>query len=251
MKRLLGHGFAAVAVGVLATAFTPACAENDQSIFVRMVLAPPSNRQNGTCLYTADPTQPKMSEGLVDAAVRDTYSSTLLVSNQLIPRGDANSTRAESNRVHINGAVVRVSDPNGGAIGEFTSLGSATIDPQVNNAPSFAPVNVDAIDPPTMAKIAEGLAAGQSKLVVANIKAFGRTLGGVDVESGEFQFPIRVCNGCLVSFASGDDPATPGVDCNLPLAEGGGGQTSLPCAPGQDEVTPCQTCLDRAACRSR
>lgn len=250
MKRLFGHGFAAVAVGVLATAFTPACAENDSSVFVRMAIGPSTNRQNGSCLYTSDPTQPMLSEGVVDAALRDTYSPMLLVGNQLVPRGDANATRAESNRVHVNGAVVRVTDPNGGTIGEFTSLGSSYLDPQLNNAPSYGPVAVDAIDPPTMRKIAESFGGG-SKLVVANIKVFGRTLGGVDVESGEFQLPIRVCKGCLIDFTSGDDPAFDGVDCRLPLAEGGGGQTTAPCALGQDELTPCQLCAKALdACRS-
>ena len=67
----------------------------------------------------------------------------------------------------------------------------------------------------------------------------------LDLESGEFQFPIRVCNGCLISFASGDDPATPGLDCNLPLtAASGGGAAQLPCAVGRDETTPCQLCLN-------
>jgi len=251
MKRVLGHGFAAAAVGILATVFTPACAENDQSIFVSMVLAPATNRQNGMCVYSSDPSQPKKSEGTVDAAITDTYSPVILVGNQLIARGDATNTRAESNRVHINGAVVRVTDPNGGLIGEFTTLGSAFIDPQLNNAPSYAPVAIDAIDAPTMARIVGDVPLGQSKLVVANIKAFGKSVGGVDLESGEFQFPIRVCNGCLISFASGDDPATPGVDCSLPLEQGGSASQTLPCARGQDEMTPCQLCQDREACRGQ
>lgn len=251
MKRLVGQGFAVVAVGVLGTAFTPACAENDQSIFIRSALAPAQNRQNNVCLYANDPTQPALAEGMLDVGIRENYIAVLLVGSQLIARGDATSTRAESNRAHIHGAVVQVKEPNGGLIGEFTSLATGFIDPQLNNAPSYGSVSIVAIDPPTMAKIAEGLTAAQTKLVVAHIKAFGETGGGVDLESGEYQLPIRVCNGCLVSFASGDDPAAPGVDCNLPLEGTAGGTSSRPCFPGQDEVTPCQTCLERAVCRTR
>jgi hypothetical protein len=85
------------------------------------------------------------------------------------------------------------------------------------------------------------MVGGQSKLVVANIKIFGKTLGGVDLESGEFQFPVRVCVGCLVDFSSGDDPAVAGRDCNVQIGTGTA-TVVLPCAPGQDEATPCQLC---------
>lgn len=252
MNRLLGQAFTVGVLAVMATAFAPACAENDKSIFIRGALAPSQTRQNGACVYTDDPTQAVLFEGVFDLAVRDNYIAVLLAGNQLIPRGDQNSVRAESNRAHINGAVVRVADPNGGVLGEFTSLATGFVETQNNNTPAFTSFSVTAIDAPTKNKIGASLAVGQTRLVTANIKVFGKTLGGVDLESGEYQLPIRVCNGCLISFASGDDPATPGVDCSLPLASSSsGGTTSLPCFPGQDETTPCQTCLDRPACRSR
>ena len=178
--------------------------------------------------------------------------NVLLVGNQLSPRGDNVNVRSESNRAHINGAIVRVTDPNGALLGEFTSLGSGFVDPGINNAPSYGSILVTTIDAPTRQKIAAALPIGQTKLVLANVKAFGKTLGGVDLESGEFQVPIRLCNGCLVSFATGDDPATPGIDCNLPLGGTAGGTTVTPCFPGQDEATPCQTCAaEREACRTR
>ncbi len=209
-------------------------------------------RLSCSCIYTSDPTQAELFEGTFDVAVRDSYSVVLLIGSQLIQRSDTTNARAESNRAHLNGAIVSVTDPNGALLGEFTSLGSGFVDVSQQNQAQYGPIAVTVIDQPTQAKIGSGLAVGQTKLVVANIKAFGKTLGGVDLESGEFQFPIRLCNGCLVSFASGDDPATPGVDCNLPLGgTSGGGSTELPCTPGQDETTPCQTCLDRPACRTR
>lgn len=252
MKRLLGQTLAVVSVGVLATALMPACAENDSSMFVRMAIAPPQNRQNG-CVYTSDPTQPFLSSGTLDVAIlaKDpTYIVELLVGSQLFDRGDQKFTRAEPNRTHVNGAVVRVTDANGGQLSEFTSLTSAFIEPQANNTPGYSPARVQALDAATARKVSAGLAPGSDTLVVANIKVFGTTLGGVDLESGEFQFPIRVCNGCLLSFNGGDDPATPGRDCSLPLPE----QSNLPipCRPGQDEGTLCQYCRDYSdACKGQ
>ncbi|MBX3222152.1 MAG: hypothetical protein KF795_16665 [Labilithrix sp.] len=248
MNRLFGQAVAVVVLGVVATAFTPACAENDQSIFIRNVLAPAQNRQNGQCVYTADTTQVFQSEGLLDVGIADTYVATLLVGNQLIARGNTQSVRAESNRARLNGAVVRITDPGGGVISEFTALGSGFVDPAQNNLPSYSPFFVTALDPASIQRIAQDVPVGQSRLLVANIKVFGQTLGGVDLESGEFQYPIRVCNGCLVSFATGDDPATPAIDCTLPLPDNAQGQ---PCVAGQDETTPCQLCRGRPVCDSR
>lgn len=246
MNRLIGKAIAVVALGALSTAVMPACAENDQSIFIRSMLAPAQNRQNNMCVYSSDPSQTAISEGLLDVGVTDSYQASLLIGSQLIARANQNDARGEANRARLDGAIVRVTDPNGGSLGEFTSLGSGFVEPQVNNQPSFSPFFVTVLDSATIKKLAEQVTGPQSKLVVVNIKVFGRTLGGVDLETGEFQYPIRLCNGCLVSFASGDDPATPERDCSLPLESGG--STTLPCHAGQDEPVPCQVCAGRPAC---
>ncbi len=240
MKRLLGQVLFVAAVGGLSIAFTPACVENDQSIYIRQVMAPPQNRQNGVCVYTPDQTQAAIGEGILDVAVRSTYTATMLVGGQLMARGDQLNVRAESNRAHVNGGVVRVTGADGSFIGEFTSVGSGFVDPGLNNQPSFGLATLTLLDAATTAGIR--VQGTDSRLVIANVKVFGQTLGGVDLESGEFQFPIRICSGCLVDFSGGDDPANPGLDCNLPVAAGSGGATALPCRPGQDEATPCQLC---------
>jgi hypothetical protein len=250
MKRLLGQAFVVVAVGITAMAFTPACADNDQTIYVRNVVAPPSNRQNGRCIYQPDPAGVGLLEGTLDVAIRGDYSAILLVGGQGLQRADALNARVEPNRAHLNGAVVTVTDPNGGTINEFTALGSGFVDPGQGTTPSFGLIGVTLIDQATSTRI--GVAPGApAKLVVANAKVFGKTLGGVDLESGEFQFPIRVCNGCLLDFSTGDDLAVQGRDCNRTIdTTAGGGGSEPPCTPGQDENTPCQFCREfRRECR--
>jgi hypothetical protein len=261
MKQILGRVFSFALVGATVGGIAPACVDNDQSIYVRGALAPPTNRQNNECIYQPDPTAPFLPEGLLDVAATDSYTIHLLVGNQMNPRGDQSNTRAESNRAHLNGAVVTVTNPDGGEIGSFTATGTGFVDPQVGTTAAFGILQVTVIDAATSAKIGSqlggftpgpGQPAPPQKLVLANIKAFGTTLGGVDLESGTFQFPIRVCKGCSIVFA--DDPATPGVDCNLPLTTAGGSgasQVVIPCQPGQDEVTPCQTCITNPACQGK
>lgn len=245
MQRLLGKILTVVGVGVTVGVLTPACADNDQAIFVRMVLAPPTNRQNNMCIYTSDATQALLSQGILDIELRDSYTAALLVGSQLIGRGATLATRAEPNRVHLNGAVVHVSDVSGAVLGEFTSVASSFVDPQLNNQASYSPlVGVTLIDRAIKDQLATQIERYGSKLVVASIRVFGRTLGGVDVESGEFQFPITVCRGCLVSFVDGDDPAVDGKDCSIPLS----GTVPPPCELGQDEIFPCQLCRGVPVC---
>ena len=106
--------------------------------------------------------------------------------------------------------------------------------------------SVTAIDAETKNRIAgqvpapaPGTAGTATKLVTALIKVFGTTLGGEEVESAEYQLPIRVCNGCLVAFTA---------DCTNATIDSGG-QTALPCRIGQDEVVPCNLCQDKPVCQ--
>jgi hypothetical protein len=248
MKRIGRCVMSLLAVGLVTSALVPACATNDQSIFIRGALAPSANRTGGVCLYNPDPTAPALFTGTLDVGIRDNYQAVLLVGNQMIPRGDPTDTRAESNRVHLNGAIVKVQNPDGSGIREFTSLATGFADTQTNNNPSFGLMGVAIVDAPTRDILASQLPDRNAvKTVVAQIKAFGKTLGGVDVESGEFQFSIRVCNGCLVSFVGANDPALqPQPNCLK--AVDASSTTSTPCFPGQDEPTPCQLCQGRPAC---
>lgn len=250
MKRIWGHVVSVVVVGMAAAAAVPACATNDQTIFIRSALAPSINRQASGCVYTNDPVQQSLFEAKADLGLTDSYTTVLLIGNQLIPRNDPLSNRAESNRVHINGAIVRVTEADGSAIREFTSLATGFADPASTGTPSYTTIGVTALDAPTRDLILPTLPNRVvSKTILINIKAFGTTLGGKDVESGEYQLPMQVCNGCLVDFSTGtDETAKQQPNCAKPLAMPLTPSTS-PCFVGQDELVPCQVCIGkRDAC---
>ncbi|MCL2723455.1 MAG: hypothetical protein FWD69_03370 [Polyangiaceae bacterium] len=249
--RLVGAGL--VVGAIVVGAIVPACTTNDQSIFIHGALAPSTNRQNGTCIYTNDPTQAELFEGTLDIGLRDNFGAILLVGNQLVARGDPLSNRAESNRVHINGAVVTVTRPDGTEINSFTASGVGFADPQNNNTPGYGTVNVTLLDKPTAAMAAASLSQtrpnNMATRVIAHVKVFGTSLGGVNLESGEFTLPIDVCYGCLVDFSAADDPdAGTQPNCRNPPATGSSGTTTLPCVVGQDESIPCQNCLAAKVC---
>ena len=267
MKRILGHAVSLLAAGLLMSAVFPACATNDQTIFIQNVLAPPIARTAGACQYAPDPESVFLTVGTADIGIADSYSGIILVGNQLTPRADQVSNRAESNRVHLNGGIVRVTEADGTLIREFTSYGSGFLNPGANGAADFGIVGVILIDAPTKEillnqKTPEGVQilnnSFVTKTVLINIKVFGTSLGGTEVETGEFQFPTQVCNGCLVDFSTGTEETsmvTPNCEKTLPAT--GTSTSVLPCRAGQDELTPCQLCKGkrnsdgRMPCNSR
>lgn len=245
MKRIRGHVASVFVAGLAVSAVVPACADNDQTIYIRSILAPAVQRSGGACTYTDDPAQPSLASATLDVALSDSYFAWLLVGNQLVARGDPQNNRAESNRVHVNGGVVRVKDTSGNLLREFTSYATSFLDPQNSSTPDFAPVGLTIFDAPASALVQGELPTrANRKTVLITIKAFGKTTGGKDVESGEFTVPMEVCNGCLVSFLDANDPAEMiQPNCKKPLAATTGGADTGPCRIGQDSAIPCQACV--------
>jgi len=245
MKRILGHVVSLLVVGLAVSSALPACATNDQTIFIRNALAPAVTRLNGVCSYTSDPSQPALFQATLDLGVGDSYFAILLVGNQLISRSDPQNNRAESNRIHINGAIVRVTETDGTLIREFTSLATGFADPGNNNTATYGVIGVTGLDAPTKDLLLPTLPNRLvSRTIVMNFKAFGVSLGGEDVESGEFQLPARVCNGCLVDFSTGNDDLAP-VQPNCLKPQATSTADTNPCIIGQDEGVKCQLCVGK------
>lgn len=257
MKRIRGYVVSLIAVACLVGSVLPACATNDQTIFIRGVLAPSANRQGGSCVYNGDATQALLFQPTMDVGLTNSYSAVLLVGNQLIPRGDPQNNRAESNRVRINGGIVKVSNPDGSPIlkadgspvPDFTSLATGFADPQNNNAPAYTPIGLVVVDAPTKDALLPSVATkGTARTILVTVKAFGTSLGGEDVESGDFQFPMQICRGCLV-IQDGYDPARDPKDANcLKAPESSAGATTGPCFRGQDLPISCRDCQGLDVC---
>lgn len=253
MKRIRGYVVSLIAAGTVVAAALPACATNDQSIFIYGVLAPSTNRQGGSCVYTSDPQQPRLFEGVMDIGLTDSYYGVMLLGSQLVARGDTQNNRAESNRIHINGGVVQVCEPDGTLINEFTSLGTGFNDTQNNNSPGYGPVGITLIDAPTRQILLDGSNKSPpqpldsnaiSKSVLVKVKAFGTTLGGVDVESGEYEFPMQICRGCLVVY-DGYDATSKTQPLNCDKTPETTASTTGPCVIGQDIAVSCRLCRNR------
>ena len=122
MKRIWVQVGVSVSTAVAAGAIVSACAHNDASIFIRQVMAP-TIPQAGTCLFTADPTQPSLSVGQADVSFPGlaSYTPEILVGNQIIQQANMNAVQAETSRVFIHGAITRYTDLTGGTILDLLS----------------------------------------------------------------------------------------------------------------------------------
>jgi hypothetical protein len=235
---------AALAVGSAAVA-SPGCADSEAMIFIRQVQAPVSSGSGGACVPDNSPSSLFITEGTLDVAFRLQYSAALLVGNQLVARGNSSQLKSETSRIALQGAVVRVQDANGAVQwGPVTVPGSGFMDPASGTSPSYGVTETILLGSEYGARLAAEL-QGQPGLIrhlTSVVKVFGRTLGGLNVDSGEWQFPLSVCYGCLISFPREADDLKLMQQPNCQLAAATGSSLTLPCLVGQDDTVDCRVC---------
>lgn len=181
------------------------CAANESSIYIRSMMASPPD----TCQVTADPSALTLSSGSFDTQFGSSYSGWMLVANQLVRRGDADRLRTETSKVEFEKAVVRVIDPVklggeedpyddsvlvGAAGATFTTPVSGFADASTGTTPGLGLAQVLMIPNALGKAIAK---TGRANVVV-DVVLHGRTLGGIDVETWHWYFPVVICgDGCL------------------------------------------------------
>jgi hypothetical protein len=207
-----------LAAGVLSATLT-GCVDNNSSIFILGVGF--FNPDNG-CACEPDEEAPLLAQGTVDSAQRGAgYTACLRVGNQMIESNDDNRLRVETSRVTLFEAEVEVFDFQSNSLTSFSQPISGFIDAGGGSTPSFGAAIITMIDQGTLGAIDT---AGGGQTVVSRIRLFGESLGGNDVETGLYDFPITVCNGCLgcVEAAECDD------------------KVASVCQLGQDAVADCR-----------
>lgn len=228
MRRLIKGSFIAgmLSVGALSL---PGCADNDTMLFVKgvMSLAP------GECTAVAEANSTLLLGGVVDTYFRSDYRATLLVGNQLVARGSRDQLRTESNRVVLRGAEVSVLDSDEkNIVPDFTVPGTGFVDVGTSSDPGYGVLSTILIP--------AGTPPPPGGIYLVDVRVFGETLGGAEVESSTLRFPISTCDRCLLSFPlDADDPAVSGYQCTA--GDAGGGE-DIPCRLGQDDYIDCRLC---------
>jgi hypothetical protein len=242
MKRYWGHVIAGLSIAIGAVVVATACVHDDQTLFIRSVQAAPQTVVNNQCIYTPDPTQPVLSNGIVDDAFTDSYFGWMLLGDQMIPQGNPNAPTTETSRIEVEGVIVRITDILGNQLDNYTRAGAATVDPSSGTTPGWAVLGAEIVSPKAIAAAVGN--GGEPVRVITYIKAFGHTLGGTYIESNEFQFPVDICKGCLVIFPAGSsDPTLQALcggqpNCKAPAT----GVVTTQCYLGQDQAIDCRQC---------
>jgi hypothetical protein len=238
LRRLGALVFLAATVGSLA----PGCTDNGVSLFIRQCQALPAD----TCSVTADASQAFISEGLLDVAFNNNYSCPLLVGNQLVARGDPAKVRAETSRIQIYGADVRILDANGdpvakadGSAQEFFTPTSGFADPGTASSPGFGLANIVLLDVQTASQQLVEHPGGV--ILISAVTLHGRTLGGNEVTSAEWRFPIQVVprtTSCDLSPCVSGDNDKPKPNCHPGINDAVDCRLGCPCEAGTTACLP-------------
>lgn len=242
VRQIFGFLFAATGTALM-LGVVPGCADDESSLFIRQAQVPQAV-SGGGCKVDASASASVRMGGTLDVAIATQYVAHLLVGNQMVDRGSRNDIKTETSRVQLEGSEVYVTDASGKQIaGPYTVPGTGFIDPASGSNPSFGLINSVLIDSVTGSKLRADLSEqphGTIRRLTAHVKAFGRTLGGTEVSSGDWSFPIDVCYGCLVSFPL--EAINPALQQQPNCRGGAEAKIPSPCHVGQDDPVDCRIC---------
>jgi hypothetical protein len=237
LRHLTVAGFVA-AGGALAST---GCVDNDSSLYVAGVFDLTTSR----CIAEPDADSVFLSHGVIDVAFARGYTAALLVGSQLTERGSREKLRTETSRLAVEGAHVTLYGTNGSET-SFDTAANGVIDPASGTDPGLGSVFVQMIRNEDVGDPVSGNygAVGPPGEAVVRVRVFGTTLGGQEVESGDFDFSILVCEGCLITYPPEANIATDtdasdyicstAADLAIPATEF--------CYLGQDQPIPCTQC---------
>lgn len=232
--RAMGRSTVICGAAMLVAAGATGCADNESEIYIRNIVAP-----DESCVYTAESDGLSLLAGILDGAVRYEYTGVVLVGNQTVARGDSDSLRTETSAVSIYEYDVRVLNAEGAVFegAAFTAPTAGFVGAKSGPEDGLGVASVVLIDGATGQALGQAAAVAPVQ-VVAEIVVRGRTLGGNELESRPFTFPISVCSGCLVAFPPG--VATDEFSCgSVPTDDFEGAR----CTPGQDgDLLLCSEC---------
>jgi hypothetical protein len=202
-------------------AATVTCTDANEALIVLQAQVP-----DDECLVSDNAAEgARLADGVLDVALDEPYGYELFPLVQSNLQEIAGAGEIEPNRVSITGAQVEVVPPPGldvafgdGCAAEFDTLTSASLQPGQSRA-----VKVEALRS-CHARAFRGLfQSGRLSSSVAEIiqvRAIVRIKGnhgGTEILSNPFQFPIRICYGCLQTgfadqYAAFNFPNVPACD---------------------------------------
>ena len=209
----------------LVAAALAACTDNRATFFVRDIKIPTTS----DCEVQSDRNAAFRPYGIMDLGLTQAYYLHPLVENAMESSVRLNPSTAESNRIAVTGAQVRLRSSTGESIAtDYFVPTSGLVEPGGVVATSFQAV------PPGYLT-----AGGANDMVIVEFKMLGTTGGGIEVDTPWFAFPLYTCTGCLVMFPpEAWDEIMGCYNC----WDIGSGTDDIPCVIGQDDYVDCRFC---------
>lgn len=181
------------ALGVLAAA--PGCVDAEAPFFIVSAMA-----------RSCDPITvdgPVLGRGVMDLRYSCEYSAILLLGNQLIRRGDDATLKIETSRISVTRFDVQLLDAAenpiqraDGSTAEFSYPSAGFVEPARASQPGEGLAVALLIDGATAQAIGSRLLddtpGNEITTVIARVTGYGRTLGGDDMKTRPWDFPIDI-----------------------------------------------------------
>ncbi len=197
------------------------CQENEISFFVEHVKVKP---KAPSCSYSVS--DDKMSYGAIDLAFGNRYTNGYLVQNQLMAREDYDNLIAETNGIFVEAYEVNIRTSDAREVfGTSERIPfEMYLEPETSDlivvdiltesvvwelaeATQCLGLSRENYPPETMFTSAHDLEDRNGlpvpryfESVYTQIRFFGHSQGGIDLETQAFTFPINLCCGCFVEW---------------------------------------------------
>ena len=184
------------------------------------------------CTFQVSDTPTLILAGSIDAAYAGQYSNVVIVENQMVATANPTTLMTETSGVQLYEAEVQVLDPsqNNGALAKYSTPVAGFADPAMSGQAGSTGSEVLMIDAGTIAILAARVQSQKAvQQVVSSVIIKGRTLGGLEVHTQEFLFPVSVFYGTTCG-------STGGMACISAMSQ----NIMNDCRLGLDENTPCQ-----------
>lgn len=213
MKNLWKGAAALVLLGAACMPLASGCVEAEAPFFIRSV------KFQGCEDITVDSSN--LFSGTMDVAYSCEYFAVLEMGNQLVRRGDETKLQVETSRIGVASVDVEILQSDAETVVHaFTYPTTGFIDPSTGGSPGRGLAGALLVD-----GAAAGIIAQQGGgLYVARIVVHGRTLGGEDIQTRPFDFPLEICIGCLCYEPANDTcigaDSAPSEQCFFPQDAG-------------------------------
>ena len=222
-----------IATTLLLAALLVGCAEPRDMFFIQLVKVPSTD-----CNVDSSEDGYYRTAGVLDLAFSWQYFLTPLLRNQLSPRGSADDLRTEVNGIQVEGANIQLWQGGrpyqGNAFDQFYQPAASYVHPGGVTATGFVAIRTEASAQLLETVLSEG---SRPVFVTVGVRMLGTTSGGIELETPEFFFTVRLCYGCLVTCPESSRPSEGGGLCESTEVP-----PDAPCWLGQDAMFDCRFC---------